>query len=492
MAQSRRGWGSGMTDLARPSALAAWALAGALIGGEAGAAPPAGAATPSRAEASAEAEARAHFKRGGAYFDRQEWRAALGEFRQTLALNKNRAAMVNAAACLKALEQYDEALDLYEQVRREFPGLPSLVEAKVASAITELAGLVGTVVVTGDTPAGASVFIDDRLRGRLPLEAPLRVGAGNHAVRVEREGYEPIAATVIAKARQENVVELRARSRKGRLRVNEKHGWALQVEVDGKDVGPSPWQGLVDVGGHQVRLHGLVSVEAIAACEVAPAASSEGKRGEARLGSKTAAATVKLYQEATVVLDAEEQDASLHIDSTPVGATLTIDAREVGKTPWEGRLDLGDHAIELRTAGFVPVTQTVRLEPRKQRELTLRLEPESDRTRTARNVGAGVAFGVGVVGFGVFGVTGGLALAQRNQIRSTCGGNVCPGDQQSNVDTARSLGTASTVGLVVGVVGAAAGTVVLLTVRPKSEHRTGGAALKAGVGAGRFELGGTF
>jgi hypothetical protein len=39
-------------------------------------------------------------------------------------------------------------------------------------------------------PPGASVFLDGRLVGKTPL-AVARVGTGEHAVRLERDGYRP-------------------------------------------------------------------------------------------------------------------------------------------------------------------------------------------------------------------------------------------------------------------------------------------------------------
>src|SRR5262245_2269942 len=122
------------------------------------------------ARSPAKAEAQVHFKRAGEHYDRQEWRAALEEYREVLALTKNRAAMRGAALCLQNLEQYEEALEMYEELRKSFPVLPPAAEAQVATAMKELAGKVGTLALRGDLPAGASVIVDDRLRGTLPLD----------------------------------------------------------------------------------------------------------------------------------------------------------------------------------------------------------------------------------------------------------------------------------------------------------------------------------
>jgi hypothetical protein len=464
-----------------------------LLGGGAGAAPPAGGGN-------AGAEATAHFNKGDEHFNKGEYREAYDEYRQSMSFKKTKAAMVNAASCLRQLGRYDEALEQYEELRREFPSLPAKFEEKVAPAMLELQGLVGTLILAGDAPPGAVLFVDDRLRGKLPLEKPLRISVGSHGVRVEKDGFDPIAGTVEVKAGQENVAQLQARVKKGRLVVSEKHNWALNVEVDGKDVGVTPWKALVDPGEHQVRLHGYMGVEALAACEapsVKPEERAAAQKGT-KMASKVATAIVEVYAEKEVVLGAEEQDAPLRVESTPSGASVRIDSKEMGRTPWEGRLPLGGHGIEVSAGGFFPVEQRVKLERRKQQGLAVVLEREPDTAglRRARSAGLGVAYGVGALGLGVFAVSGVLALVKMKDVSSRCNGAVCRPSEQGGLDAVHALGRTATAGLVIGGVGVATGTIILLAVRPGADRRpqpAGGVAFRAGVaGLGRFNLEGSF
>lgn len=471
-----------------------------VLGGEVVARPSAA----SEASGNADAAAAAHFNKGDQHFNKGEFREAHDEYRQSLAFKKTRAAMVNAASCLRQLGRYDEAMDQYDELRREFHPLPAAFEAKVAPALVELQGLVGMLVVKGDAPVGSSLFVDDRFRAKLPLENPLRVSVGNHRIRIEKETFEPILGEAEINAGQENVVVLEARSKKGRLVVSEKHNWPLVVQLDGQDVGVTPWRGLVDPGEHHVRLHGYMRADALAACEAVatkPGELAEAAQDRAKMAAKEEVIRVALYQESTVVLGAEELDASLKIDSTPLGGSVRIDGVETGKTPWEGRLALGEHIIEIRATGHLPVTQTVRLEKRKQRELSVVLprerKVEVPGVLTPRNVGAGIAFGIGILGFGGFAVTGSLALATQREVKSHCNGSACPPTQQEGLDMIRTLGKASTAGLIVGSVGAAAGTIVLLVARSGGKGRTPQAArgvtLQVGVaGPSAFRLEGSF
>ncbi|XXT23238.1 PEGA domain-containing protein [Sorangium sp. So ce429] len=480
----------------RSRTLVGWVFALGLLDFGARAAPP---APPGKARQAAvsseEAEARAHFEEGVAHFDKQEYREALEAFRRSLWLKRNRNTMGYIASCLKQLGQYDDALEQYEEMRREYPKLPPKIEAIVAADMAELSGLVGTLAVAGDAPAGASLFVDDRLRGKLPLDKPLRVSAGRRAVRVEKDGFAPLAMTVEIRAGKENVAELVAASRKGRLVVNEKHNWVLHVELDGKEVGVTPWQGLVDLGEHKVRLHGFMGVEALAACEAPATAAKEG----AKVTSGVEVASVRLYEETRVVLGAEEQDASLRVESTPEGAVVMIDYGQVGLTPWEGRLSLGEHVIEVSANGFFSAKQTIQIERRKQRELSMSLERPLDlvaaaraRAATNRNIGVGLAYGVGGAGLVLFAAAGGLALYRVDELDARCPNKQCPSTEAGNQRAAAALGTATTVGLVVGGLGAAAGTAMLLLMRPEGGEKRVGPSVSAGVGLGGFEVRGSF
>src|SRR5262249_20808572 len=157
------------THLLRGSAMAILLFGGAA----AGQAPAPG--DTSAAEAKAKAEAERYFQEGEKHFDDGEYREAYEQYRKSLDTKKTRGVLAQAASSLKQLGRYDEALDLLEELRRDFPSLPPKLEAKVATLVAEVQGLVGTLVLAGDVPDGALVLVDDRVRGKVPLPGPLRV-----------------------------------------------------------------------------------------------------------------------------------------------------------------------------------------------------------------------------------------------------------------------------------------------------------------------------
>jgi hypothetical protein len=106
-------------------------------------------------------------------------------------------------------------------------------------------------------------------------------------------------------------------------------------------------------------------------------------------------------------------------------------------------------------------------------------------------VPAGVSFGVGALGIGLGAVTGGMAIADVNAIKSRCVDGHCLTSDRGTADTAHTLGVVSTVGFVVGGAAVAAGT-VLVIVRPPGKGPRDGVALSAGLGLGQIVVEGRF
>jgi len=421
--------------------------------------------------------AKAHAKAGSDFLKKEQYREALEEFRKALALKRTRGAVGSVASTLKLLGRYDEALETYEELLEDFIDLPASFLGKVNTEVTELRAMMGTLVVHGDAPSGAALFVDDRLRGRLPLTAPLRLTQGVRTIRVEKEGFDPITATIEVVAGEERRVELRATTPRGRLIVREKHNWPLYVEVDGKDVGVAPWNGLVDPGAHRVRVHGFLGLDTLVTCDVPelkPGEIAEPAESGVKMESPTMKTDVHLYEESEIVLGATEMDGSLRVDSTPKGALVMVDYGQVGLTPWEGRLPLGEHVIEVGADGFVSSKQTVKLERRKDRELGVVLSPqikvETPRLSPTRMAVMWSGFGAGVVGFGTGILTGKIAGDRLQSLETRCGGTKCPQSEASNLTTIGLLAGVSTSGFVLGTAGVLVGSLSLLTLPARKKN----------------------
>lgn len=202
---------------------------------------PAPSAAPSSAPVPAsqdrEAEARDRFQKGVKLFHAGVLGAALAEFLASRELYPTRSSTENAAVCLKKLGRFDEALDLYEILLRDFPDLPEPNKTSAQRALTELQGLVGSIEVTGAEP-GAALAIDGRSRGELPSIGPLRVPAGTHVVRVHKEGFEPFEARVDVAGGATVRMEAKLRALRGDTSAVERDEPLANGQRDARPVAP--------------------------------------------------------------------------------------------------------------------------------------------------------------------------------------------------------------------------------------------------------------
>lgn len=349
------------------------------------------------------AEAFAHFEKGIVLFEEEAWSAALAEFLRSRELYPTRANTKNAAICLRKLQRYDEALDLYEALLSGFSSLPEDDRALAERAVTELRGLVGAVELRG-AEAGASIVIDGRDRGKTPTAGPLRVAAGTHVVRLYKDGFAPFEARVDVPGGRTIVVEARlgALTRSGRLKVTEETGKALEVVVDNVVVGTTPWEGALAVGEHTVVL-----------------------RGPDRLGTQPAAAPVSLNRTTALTLVAETLDAELRVEPTPRGAAVAVDGVAVGRGIWNGRLRAGGHRVEIAAEGFLAVARDVSLQAGEREVVTVSLARDPDSPLWQAKNPPKITFDL----------TGGLAITP------SLGGDVA-GDCDDPCETGPGLGAA--------------------------------------------------
>jgi hypothetical protein len=338
-------------------------------------------------------EAKALFDSGIAHFDRGEWSAALADFLRSRALFPTKAATKNAAVCFRKEGRFDESLETFEALLREFPDLAPADRAFAEKESAELRGSVGSIEIAGAEP-GAAVVVDGRARGTYPTSAPLRVAAGSHVVRVYKEGFSPLETRVDVAGRQGVVVEARLAplTQAGRLSVTETGGRALDVVIDNVVVGKSPWEGTIAVGVHNVAL-----------------------RGEGDLGTQPATTMVRLGDVTTLALAAEPLTSTLRIVPVPAGATVSIDAVPVGQGVWEGKLREGDHTIEVIAEGFLLARRPVRLAKGQRAAETVVLErdPSSPLWRAAHPSRVFVEVDVGPA----------IGLTYAGDVRDSCSGS---------------------------------------------------------------------
>jgi hypothetical protein len=109
-------------------------------------------------------------------------------------------------------------------------------------------------------------------------------------------------------------------------------------------------------------------------------------------------------------------------------------------------------------------------------------------------------FGLGVVGIGIGAVTGLMSISKVDEVKKDCPNDVCPPSRQGDIDSAKSLGTISTIAFIAGGVGVGAGIIGLVlqgkrsaeTSAPTTATATAKVTVKPDVGPTWMGLHGTF
>lgn len=222
----------------------------------------------------------------------------------------------------------------------------------------------------------------------------------------------------------------------------------------------------------------------VAEAPIAPTAvpSALGTRAAAVEGAKAIDARI-----AKIMLDIKGQRGArfvVKLDGAAVDAARLADKLEV---------DPGAHTLEVSETGGSSVMRTVTAREAETELVHVDLRPPPG--FQARSL-APFSLGLGALGLGLGAVTGGLSLAKVSDVKSRCIDGHCSPADQPEADSARTLGTVSTVGFIAGGVLAATGIVLLLVPHDRDDASKPDAPKRAawslGIGPGAVLLGGGF
>ncbi|HET7541908.1 MAG TPA: PEGA domain-containing protein [Polyangiaceae bacterium] len=211
--------------------------------------------------------------------------------------------------------------------------------------------------------------------------------------------------------------------------------------------------------------------------EVLPASAPKVFRDAQERAQKVLTAAMPKIAQLVIHVTPANVKASVSVAGKPVPPALLGAERPTNP---------GAHQVTVSAEGYKPVQVTVTLAEGEHQEVTLQLEkdpnavgalpastvagapppvenPSPQPAAKKSKLPAFVAFGVGGAGLIVGGITGGLALSKAGD----CPNKLC--ETQSDLDSAKTMATVSTIGFGVGIAGVAAGTILLLTSSSHSE-----------------------
>jgi hypothetical protein len=213
-----------------------------------------------------------------------------------------------------------------------------------------------------------------------------------------------------------------------------------------------------------------------------PTASQAFKDALAAAQAEIESATSKIaHVTITIAGDGGATNAQVTIDNEAVNAAGLGVPRPI---------DPGKHTVKATAEGYLPAETKFQVPDGGNAEAKLTLEKDpwahpaagGQPTTTGPSTTAPppttvtkrdhtlaiVAFGVGAAGLVFGGVTGLVAMGKHSDLEKECTDAKCPSTAQSDVDSFHTMATLSTIGFIVGGVGAAAGA-VLWFAGPKKE-----------------------
>ena len=247
-----------------------------------------------RSETSAEPseatlQARRHFKLGIRLYQDTNYSGALAEFEAAYAAKPGPGSLQNVALCQRALFRYREAAETLAQLLARHDGELSDGEKKaVRNALTELHGLVGSIIINVD-PSDAKVTIDGRMLAPSELHAGVEVNVGEHSLVAEAPGYARLLRVVSVASGQKHLpVEMKLKTSEGVLSVVASDPLAA-IAVDGVTRAFHEWRGGVKPDTDhlvQVFRDGYESYESTVSVGLGKTLEIEARLG-ARLGGKS-------------------------------------------------------------------------------------------------------------------------------------------------------------------------------------------------------------
>jgi tetratricopeptide (TPR) repeat protein len=135
-------------------------------------------------------EAVSRFETAVSFFDQKNYGAALAEFLESYALVPNDALLYNIGVCYYETGKYTAALEAFDKfLAWSGDGIEAKVKAKVETFKAKIDGKIGFLVVKCGQE-GAVLEVDGGSGRLLPLDDPVPLDPGIHAIAVYKAGFE--------------------------------------------------------------------------------------------------------------------------------------------------------------------------------------------------------------------------------------------------------------------------------------------------------------
>ncbi len=328
-------------------------------------------ARPTKVRDALRGEAREAFDRASELFSNDNFAAARTEFERAQELSSDPRIFYNVAVCDKSLNRYSRAMTALEKsLALGGDTLPKAYVDRVKDALATLTPFVSTLDIRV-SEVDAKIYVDDELVGNAPLSAPIRVDVGDHLVGAKKTGFldEPRKVRVTSGAPATLDLTLEPQQRRADLVVVAPNIANARVLVDGIDLGPLPFRGVLEPGKHAVTVR-------------APGHKSETRVVEVAFGKENLFA---------FTLAKEAHEARLRVNTSSDRDIVSLDGRVLGKGGFFGSVPAGEHTIRVSREDAQARTIDLLLREDETRSLDITLDEKKSGIPTWLLVAGGVA-----------------------------------------------------------------------------------------------------
>ena len=178
------------------------------------------------------------------------------------------------------------------------------------------------------TPSGATLIINGLEVGKTP--ASFEIVPGTHLIKLTKNGYMPAWETVVCPAKTAKTIEMTMSPVTAAIMLSSNPSGA-KIEINGEVIGETPYT-ITDakVGEYSAILKkpGMVPREI--------------------------RWTVENSRPQSLQTDLSSNLGALKIESTPRGAKIFIDGEAHGTTPFDGKIEQGQHKLRIEKNGYDP------------------------------------------------------------------------------------------------------------------------------------------
>jgi hypothetical protein len=153
-------------------------------------------------------EAIAHFNKGVAFFDKEDYAAAAVEFLESFKLKAHWAVRYNIGVCYQKTGRPVDAIEQFELYLQEGGDeVPPDREAEVEERLAELEKIIGHLMVDV-SEHGAVITIDDVRKFASPMVGPAPVKTGFHKVKIRKAGFEEVVTEVTVASGADKTIDI--------------------------------------------------------------------------------------------------------------------------------------------------------------------------------------------------------------------------------------------------------------------------------------------